>query len=166
MSLIKITDNSYNDANALSDVFSYCGNVNKCVSWKGLGICLNNIHTAIDSMRVVQKIYGKEKGKHLYHIIISVDRKMYVRNKQELNSKIDTERICRSLIGMQICEYIYNMGFQNAYFLHDDSEYLHLHIIVNSVSYINGKKLTNLYRFVNDIKQDLKEEYSFLQWEC
>lgn len=65
---------------------------------------------------------------------------------------------------MEICEYIYNLGFQNVYFLHDDSKYIHLHILVNSVSYMNRIKLTNLYSFRNNIEQYLKSNYPFLHW--
>lgn len=164
MSLVKVTESSYNDAYALADVFNYCGKMGKCIYWDGLGVCLHNIRTAMDSMRIIKRSYGKDSGKQLHHVIISIYRDMYVKNEQELKNKKSTERICRSLIGMEICEYIYNLGFQNVYFLHDDAQYVHLHILVNSVSYMNGIKLTNLYSFRNNIEQCLKNNYPFLQW--
>lgn len=164
MSLVKITNSSYDDAYALTDVFSYCDNIRKRIYCEGLGVCLHNIHTVIDSMRLVKKIYGKETGKQLHHVIISIYRHKYTENNQESDKKDITESVCRDLIGMELCEYIYNLGFQNVYFVHDDSEYIHLHILVNSVNYMNGSKLTNLYSFKNNIEQYLKKRYKIMQW--
>lgn len=71
--------------------------------------------------------------------------------------QISDLRICEDIIpyeanqlAMQICAY-YAGRFQIVYSVHEDTDNLHIHFVLNTVSYVDGKKFTEspaeLWRF-------------------
>ena len=162
MSLVKFIEGEYKDIYALPNVLGYCGN--KSILWDGLGVCTYNVNTVIDSMKVIKKIYNKEDGKMLYHFMVSICRDYDDEYFYEKNHKGSFEKGNCDMIATSLCEMIYNMGFQNAFFIHGDSTCYHIHFVINSVSYVNGNRLTNLYGFTNSIEYYLKCNYRELNW--
>lgn len=59
---------------------------------------------------------------------------------------------------------IYDRGFQNAFFIHNESICIHIHFVINSVSYKDGKKLTDIYNFQSSIRRMLKGYIPELKW--
>lgn len=56
-------------------------------------------------------------------------------------------------------ENIFNSGIVK----YEDN--VHIHLVINSVSYIDGHKFHNVYDFLNTIRTYLKRNYKQLSWE-
>ena len=110
----------------------------------------------------IKKLAEKEDGKQLYHMVISIWR-YYA--KPVYKNKAVTEDACCDLIGNDISQILYNMGYQNAYFKHNNNGNRHLHFIINSVNFISGNKLSGVKSICSQTTQYLQREYPFLQWE-
>ena len=82
--------------------------------------------TVLEEFRFVKGQYGKNDGRSYYHIIQSFapDDKLSVETAHE--------------IGMRLAEYF--PDYQVLVATHDNTKCLHNHLVMNSVSYKNGKK--------------------------
>lgn len=166
MSIVKLILKSYRDKDAVNDVMHYCLKSNgDCSEWGGHGVCTISLQTAIDGFKQIKKFYKKEDGKQLHHFVVSISRTMYTENKSEYLSKKRTENISTRLIAYELSEQVFNEGYQNCWFIHTDTSYCHIHLLINSVNYKTGKKLNNLFNFKKIIETYLKCNYSYLQWE-
>lgn len=47
----------------------------------------------------------------------------------------------------------------------DYEENVHIHFLVNSVSFFDGRKLHNVYKIKNELIHNLKQEYGQLNWQ-
>lgn len=90
-------------------------------------------------MNTVSKVYHKTDGKQAEHFVLSVTP-----DKKENTNASYME------IGRRIASYF--DGFQSVFALHTDTDTRHLHFLVNSVSYKNGKKFTQGPKELNDFK--------------
>ena len=160
MSFVKVCPGKYDNTDALEKEFHYCAQ--KCEYWSGYGIRTYSIAHAIFDMIQIKKLAEKEDGKPLYHMVISIWR-YYV--KPVYKNKAVTEDACCDLIGNDISQILYNMGYQNAYFKHNNNGNRHLHFIINSVNFISGNKLSGVKSICSQTTQYLQREYPFLQWE-
>lgn len=87
----------------------------------------------------VKKIHHKTGGKQGEHFVLSITP-----DKPENTNASYME------IGRRIASYL--DGFQSVYALHTDTDTRHLHFLVNSVSYKDGKKFTQGPKELNDFK--------------
>lgn len=157
MSFIKICKGEYYNSDAIERLFEYC--MGKCEYWGGFGIRTDSIRSAMFDMKQVKKFAGKEGGKQLYHMIVSIN---YYRVRYD---KRETANSWCRLIAIEISKRLYDLGYQNAYFKHNNNGNLHLHFIINSVNFMTGKKLSGSQAIANFITNYAKKEYPFLQWE-
>lgn len=167
MSITKIIYGAYDDLCTLNSLFNYCLETdypNQSIEWGGRGVVLENKHTAIDSFNAVKSIYDKFDGKQAHHLVISIYRRQYIRDPYDFNRKRMLDNMCCNYIAIEVAQLIFNKGYQVCYFKHTDTDYLHLHLIINSVNYLYGNKLTNLLSFRYMIDSYLKEHYPHLQW--
>ena len=82
--------------------------------------------SALEEFKFVKKLFGKEDGRTYYHIIQSFSP------DDELTPETAHE------IGLKFADYF--PGFQIVVATHTNTSAIHNHIIMNSVSYDNGKK--------------------------
>ncbi len=95
----------------------------------GYGIPFYDFNKCYHSMYIIKSQYGKT-GEHLrcmYHLIISFPE--YIKDANTIK-----------LISIDICQYIYQQGFQCLYGVHEDTEKLHIHIAVNSTNFMTGQQ--------------------------
>lgn len=174
MSLIRIVPGKYNNQDALEKEFAYCtknlyNSKRGCIYWGGTGISNDSIEAAIFDMRRVKYFSGKMDGKQLHHFLVSIKRKdleestVYGRYYKRYDKSRDESPAL--FVGLDVCELVFNIGYQTAYFVHDDSEYFHVHFILNSVNYKTGMKLDNLNTIVNSVFYYLDRTYKSLNWE-
>lgn len=114
----------YKDDKAIQDVIHYAVSkaLESCVFG---GAVLPEI--AIESMKGVARAYHKERGVRLRHFVLSFDSHERI-----------TLRHAR-IIMQQVIAY-YQDNYQILAAIHDDQENLHIHFIMNSVSYRDGSK--------------------------
>lgn len=121
MPVLIMMNKPYSDGEALHNVINYIcrGGYGYC---SGYGV---DPRYAAEQMELVKKLWGKEQGRQVRHFIVSFSRSEF----------ISYEKIMQ--IGFDICRYYAN--YQSVCGLHGDTEHLHLHFAVNTVSHKDGK---------------------------
>lgn len=127
----KAADGKYHDEHALDDVIAYCLNPKKCICSGGYAV---NVSQAAYEMKRLAEAYGKDRGIHLRHMVLSF-------SDQEMR-KLGGRKHGFSLLN-QIAQHAiayYGHEYQIIYAVHEDSDYGHIHIVMNTVNYRTGKK--------------------------
>ncbi len=86
----------------------------------------------IDQFQLIKEGYHKMNGRQVFHFCLS-----YPDNS-------DDRKILAYEDAKQVSQMI-GREFQNVYGIHEDTDHVHVHFAVNSVSYRNGKKITQEY---------------------
>ncbi len=87
-----------------------------------------DLNNAAAEFMTIKKCYGKANGRQLRHIVISPDPK-----------DLFTAGMLYEF-ALYVCEY-YSSQYQICFSVHTDKKIPHLHIVMNTVSYVNGKML-------------------------
>lgn len=99
-------------------------------------------------METVAKQFHQEHGVHVRHFILAFDPLEPI--KPEI----------ASLIGQELIQYL-GRQFQAIYAVHEDKPHLHIHIIINAVSYVDGHKYRGtravFHRFTDFTKRVLRQ---------
>lgn len=116
----------YHDENSLYDVIDYCCNPSKARNGYigGFGIGAFDI---ADQMNGLAKAYGKAEGIRLRHMVLAF----------EPGEKITPEYAFQ--IAYQVAWY-YGREYQILFAVHQDKPHLHIHFVMNTVSFIDGYK--------------------------
>lgn len=134
MAIIKIIGNAYADQKAVYDLLHYAltdkENGGGVRYYGAIGVNLNgDLSFMAEQFRMVKRAFGKMNGRQVRHIIVSFDP----------DDQIGP--YCASMIAFKIAQY-YGEEFQVVYGVHEDTNDLHVHFIINTVSYIDGKKFS------------------------
>ncbi len=105
---------------------------------KGLS---KDIDEMVNQISGMQKILRKDKGRRLYHMIVSFPCGM--RNKKYVQRTAE-----------RIADYLYK-SYQVVYGVHEDTSNLHIHFIFNAVSYVDGKKFHYNHEDWKKIREDI-----------
>ncbi len=92
----------------------------------GLGIDMVTSERAVRQIKKLKKMYRKSDGRQMYHFILSFDER--IKNPIEVYE-----------IGLRIMDAFF-YGWQMIFTVHEDTENLHLHFILNSVNMLTGYK--------------------------
>ena len=150
MAIIKVKKDFEGGLEYLKNVCDYIYNPKRAVGLGGNGV--NPYHSAkcYEQMLAVKKYYAKTTTNPLVHFIISYN----------IASAPDIERAVYNT--RKIAEY-FHKEYQTLYCTHSadhDCSWFHGHILVNSVSFVDGKmfstggeEMKNFQEWVNDITQ-------------
>lgn len=125
---------NYHDDRALQDALNYCMRESKTPNGLVGGWAVDP-QNAAEEMALFTKLAGKEEGLQLRHFVISFPPKTFRDHRK----------------GFEIakrCAQYYGENHQIVYAIHEDTEHVHAHFVMNAVRYTDGKK----YR---GTKQDL-----------
>lgn len=117
-------------------------------------ICENNPEEVIFLMKTNMRTWGKGYDDVMRHRIISVPAHEYV-------CPVDLY-----LLGRRIVDFYSRKGFISCYGVHRNTYEFHVHIAVNTISYVNGNKMSISYEFnhiygiVNDWQKNLNDKLS------
>ena len=142
----------YFDRDAKADTIRYILNPAKAVHGfvGGVGV---SPECPAESMELVSERFGKSEGVQLRHYIISFEP--HELRKPEIANKI----------GQEIAVYI-GREFQCVYAVHENKPHLHIHLVVNSVSYTDGHRWrgnkAEFYRLINSCRIIL-QQYNIYQ---
>ncbi|MBP1561964.1 MAG: relaxase/mobilization nuclease domain-containing protein [Oscillospiraceae bacterium] len=123
--VLKFIHGEYKDENALNDVHNYITKFEKCRGLNG-GYNILPEH-AVEMMQDIKNLYGENKGKMLIHFIVSLPIKY-----------------CVTDTGMLVCARLIASGLnstQVVYGIHSDSDHIHAHFMVNTVT-LNGERIS------------------------
>ena len=116
----------YYDLQSKENVIDYIFNMKKMPhNYRGYyGVDIKN---PAESMEIVSAQFGKTDGVQLRHFIISFE-------PGELMDIMNA-----NIIAHQVCRYL-NTQFQAVYAVHENPANPHIHIVMNSVSYVDGHR--------------------------
>ena len=133
----------YSDADyqALKDVLAYAKDEEKTEReffCEGINC---NASTARDQFVTVKTSFGKENGVQAYHGYLSF-------KEQDITPELAQK------IGMEFAQRVWGKRFQVVVTTHLNTQHLHCHFVINSVSFVDGKKLQenekNWFKFRHD----------------
>lgn len=131
MPIFKAINKQYTSNRDLKNLVSYAVRKDKCFNknYGAQGIIKGTAEEMYQQMMGVKRYFQKTSGRQAMHYMLSFDINE--------NAYIG---ICEAMeIGYRFAEYL--QGFQVVFGIHTDTDDLHMHFIINSVSYINGKKI-------------------------
>ena len=113
---------------ALRDVLAYAKDEEKTErEFFVEGINCNPL-TARDQFVSVKQAYGKEEGIQAYHGYLSF-------KEQDISPELAQK------IGMEFVNEVWGKRFQAVVTTHLNTKHLHCHYVINSVSFVDGKRL-------------------------
>lgn len=125
MSILKIVNGSYTNSNAVQKLFSYITDYEKS---EGYVYGYNVIpELAVQMFMTVKSLYGKMNGKQAIHFIISFS---------------PDERVTAGAL-FELSKYVsrYFYGYQVVFAVHTSQKCLHAHFMVNTISFMDGRRL-------------------------
>lgn len=149
MSIIKTanTTGKYHDLNSYYALINYITQEDKAIHGYIGSIGLDPYNPA-GHMEAVAKQFNQEQGVHTRHFIVSFEP-----------SESVTPEIA-NLIGMEVIGYLGQM-FQAIFAVHEDEPQLHLHIVINAVSFVDGRKYRGTHqvyhRFENFVRRTVQK---------
>lgn len=153
MAVIKIVSGKYQNKDAVEKTIRYItGNNNapkdKVLSVGGLGVDYGNYQNAIEQFKITKSVYHKEDKRQVLHMVVSFDSK-----KENSLQETDIEEL-----GYQIGKLLSRESYQIIWGIHGNTDHVHIHYIINSVSYETGKK----YRMEREEADTLQREINTL----
>ena len=126
------------------DIIDYCTDPVKITNKDGkkyvFGFgCLTD--DPLSEMKSVKKINGKTTGRQYIQIIFS-PTPVYNNLKDEEYMEL----------GKEIAKFYYDMRYQCVVVVHFDTDKRHIHLVINTVSYENGKKFSQPISVLNKFK--------------
>ncbi len=139
MSLAKFINDKNNSSDDMEKVIEYITESYKTNDSKYIGTYGCSAKRVIRDFKAVKKINHKTNGKQYEHFVISLTPD---------NKRITDEKY------MEIAERIagHFQRFQSVFALHKDSDIRHIHFVMNSVSYKDGKKFSQGPADLNSFK--------------
>lgn len=164
MSNLIYKNKQYLNEDALENIVAYALRTDKDdlnnpiqrIAWGGQGIITRTPQSAIDGFNAVKKIYQKTDGNLLHHIIIT----FRTRHNHKPVTNYEIIQIM-SNVGFQLLKD----GFQNMYFVHNEQDSIHAHLVINSINFMTGKRIADKNHLTHGIISDLYQMTPNLQWD-
>lgn len=134
------TSEKYHDTDAYHDITEYIFNSHKSNEKYHGGIAINPKQAELE-METLAYWHGQDKGARLRHMILSF-------TKWEINDPLRA-----NALAWEIARF-YGDRYQIVWSVHQNTEHIHIHFVMNRVSYIDGKKY----------KGDKKDYYDFQRY--
>lgn len=115
---------------ALADVLQYAKNEEKTEREFYVDGINCNASTARDQFVTVKEQFGKPDGIQAYHGYLSF-------KEEDISPELAQK------IGMEFANRVWGKRFQVVVTTHLNTKHLHCHFVVNSVSFVDGKRLAN-----------------------
>lgn len=152
MSIVKMINGGNCSRKSFRDLHEYVTAASKTKNGQTIGSsgCITSNHV-IEEMLTVKKLYHKSGGRQWIHVAISL-------TPDEKHRPDDLYMA----VGEKIANLFY--GFQCFYAVHHDTKLRHLHIVLNSVSMLDGTKYSQSKSDLQRIKQkcnDIFREFGF-----
>lgn len=139
MPYVHLNSSGYKTPQEMYNLINYVLNEEKDVLVGG-NILFNSPNAVYNEMMLVKKNYRKTDGRLMRHLIFSPS--------DDENRFFSEEKLYD--IAIKICMLF--EGYQTIFSIHRNTGRNHIHIAINTVSYINGKKIDiNLYKLKNEI---------------
>lgn len=165
MSKLFVRKGKYENKDAITKLIKYVSTTrqdSEVLLTEGFGVnCLSN-QTMIDSMINSKVRVNKLEGKQAYHLIISIYR---TNNVMSTNQKLIYGKDLVYFVG----NFFFNKDIQSVITLQQEKEgywdNIHIHCVINNLNLSTGKRLTNTRILFQQLKNQIKCEYPYLEME-
>ena len=139
---IKFVNQPYDKPRDLQNLLHYAMTDKQTGSWCQYTGGINTAPMyALDEMMYVKRFFRKTEGRQLRHIIVSPDTQYYFRlTPQDLY-----------FLALRIGTY-YSSRYQIVFGVHTDTRNIHIHFIMNTVSYVDGMMYSGNAADMNNFK--------------
>ena len=132
-------DGKYMDDYSREDVIAYILRNDK-TPHHCIGGAAVNVYNALQEMTLLAQAFHKDSGLRLRHSVISFEK------DKQITLEAAEQIACHAVS-------YYGSAYQMIYAIHEDTAHLHIHLVMNSVSYLDGKKYhgnkKDYYGFIN-----------------
>ncbi len=147
---------SHRNEDALDNVINYMFDSRYAGVHGGRGIFGYSTQGIIEDFEFTKQMYEKDDRKQVTHIIIGT--------KNEGLCELDMIERAEAA-----SEFFYDKGFQNVYVIHtgsrSDPRYMHVHMAVNTINYMDGKRLTETYSNSSELYNHMKDTFEDDHWK-
>jgi len=149
MDIVKLETgkNGYRDRNALRILIAYATCPEKTKGYIGaIGTNPDDPAKMLEQMQFVKKAYGKNDRNYrqLRHIIISPDPQWGITADVAYRMAYDIAKF-------------YGNRYQICFGVHSDTDHVHIHLVQNTVSYIDGKLFSGAWVELNEFKMHVQQ---------
>lgn len=163
MSNVIVRNLKYENVDALENIFAYGleiekEDLNKNIPhklWFAYGALANTPQSAIESFNMVKRLYDKTDGNLLHHVIVNIKPKRILNNCVEVSQHV----------GVELGNKLLKEGYQNVFFIHQKNGYAHIHFVINSINYLNGKRVISTRWLGLTVLNFLYSNFRQLDWE-
>ena len=106
------------------------------------GAGISSAQTAAEEMQADAVKFGKDKGKRVRHSVLSFDEREHV-------TAVQANKYAQEIIQHYSSEY------QIAYAVHTNTDNVHIHMIMNQVSYLDGHRYEGKKKDYYDFKKHM-----------
>lgn len=130
MAYFKSVEGKYINYDSIENTINYICNPDKTISGLigGLSVIPTSVDDIITQFKAIKQIYHNGDGKQVLHFVLSL----------EPNRELPGQKLLK--MAMMIAAY-YAEKYQIVYAIHEDKIYQHIHFVMNTVSFKDGKKL-------------------------
>lgn len=165
MSNIVVMNKAYSDEKALESVITYCAGLTvkheKCIGYKVYGAINFSVEHIVMDFNHVKEVWGKTEGRQLCHIVETIDVPHNKNNFGNYGMSRDKQIKYAEKTSLELGKLIWNAGYQNCFFVHNDTDHVHVHYVINTVNMFTGRKIHNLgdigYMMHNYVAKNYKE---------
>ena len=142
MAIFKIVPENYEDPDCIQNLVNYCFNPAKTQPYL-CGAYALNLSNIEEEMMAIKHLYGKEGGHQVRHFIVSYQ---------------PGETIAEEILpaAWEIASF-YGQRYQIFFAIHQDEPHIHIHFVLNTVSYVDGlifsESRADFYKMKNFINQ-------------
>lgn len=141
MAITKPAKGNYMNCDAVSNTIRYICNCVNTDYIGGYGVSLYDIDCSIREFMYIKNIHHKTEGRQVRHFIVSFSPK----EERKITPEI------ASYIGYEIAKY-YSNKYQIMFSVQVNTDNLHIHFVMNTVSYVNGKMYAEGFEDYNNLK--------------
>lgn len=146
--VVKSPIGKYKDENIYNDIVNYITQPKKVKSGYVQLRGISSVKTAAVEMEATAKQFGKDKGTRIRHSVLSFD-------STEKIALSEADRVAGKLI-----DFYSKQGYQIMSAVHEDKEFPHIHMVMNTVNTTDGHKYEgkkkDYYQFQSYAKRVLK----------
>lgn len=106
-----------------------------------------NLTQAAEEFMAIKQYYNDFGGKLLRHFVISFDKKDYFTVADAM------------ILAFKICGF-FSSRFQVMYAVHQNTKHIHIHFVVNTTSFVDGKRLSDSYEDRAQFKKYVRKCYN------
>lgn len=153
MAFLKAINSSYINRNAVENLIYYIDTRSEMTG--GWGVSMASPDAVISEFKAVKRFWNKEGGRQIKHFIFSWDNQKYRFGIQQMQYLASRVTLC------------FQLRYQVFWGIHLDTDKPHVHIAVNTVSYVDGKMMCigyeDLHRLILDVEKLFIEAIEDLQ---